>query len=258
MKRIGYLAALGGGAAERRLPALRPPHRLFPLEPVPGDAPHVPAAVAPSLASSAAIAPPPAAPVVETPFEKPAAQPAPVEREPRDVQASALPAPVEPHRVPSAPVPLLAARRPPEAEAEQAPIEAARTPRRAGPVHLARPTRHALGAEPVDLPADGPAPAAALPTPTAPVRKRTPAALEPSRRSLRVEPPPAAPRAAPRSTTGAQLRIGTIEVTVVPPPPTPPAAAPAPPQARPAAARAAAPAPERPGSAGRWYGLAQR
>jgi hypothetical protein len=290
MKRVGYLAALGGGAGPVAAPSLRPPRRLFPHEPVAGDAPRLPAG------QRTTGAPPPELPAVRARAANVTAPPALAQPEP-----AAPPAAPPGERAPSAarrlPVPRGRAtardtqERPEPARPTRAgaiepagralPIEVAppRVPARAGSRASAPPLEPPAGEPAAELSrpavpwsprrADAPssprraesdAPAREPrrePVPAAARTRRAPAPLEPLR--TRPEPELRQPRTpAPRrseavSSRVPQVHIGTIEVIVVPPAP-PPAL----PQQPRAVARAGSTVAPRSGAAGRWFGLAQR
>ena len=247
MKRVRYLAALGGGAAQRTVPVLQPPRRLFPHEPLLADAPSPPARQPAAPPAAATVMPAPPDPATDGgPAILPAA---PIERVSAD--AGRRPAPAAPIET--------AALRPPEEAIETR----GALPPQQRQVARARLRPVAAAAKPVQTRArqsDSPSPPRAVepgfePEPREermPVARQSRTALEPTRR--RPEPPPAAAPRPPVATAGAsQVHIGTIEVTVVPPPP------PRPSQTQPAApASPPLPISPRVGSAGRWFGLAQR
>ncbi len=284
MRRAGYLAALGGGAGPVAAPSLRPPRRLFPHEPAPADAP--PAAgeqrVPGALTRELPAVPPHAAPV--TPPLPPAApEPAPARLSPRPAERAA-PDPAAPEapaaRVirtvpPGAQEHRRAARRPP-ADAIEPPgrADAAGAAPVRGPAH-ARPRPAAPSLEaPAGAPELHPRTVPSSPAPPTPAQEtlapeprheRVLAAAEPRRLPAPLEPPRAAPQPElrrprtplthariPAADGAPHVRIGTIEVTVVPPP------APAPPpQPRPVASRPVSSVARRSGG-GPWFGLAQR
>ena len=285
MKRVGYLAALGGGAGAVAAPSLRPPRRLFSHEPALGGVARPPAdrdtrgaspsetPAAPTHAEAVTAAPSISASV-------PPARPARRAAEAELPDADLLSAPAARAEAP-APQPRAAA--PPAVELEQ--------PGRARPVDdprvrdTARPASR-LPAQQLEPPPAEPAAEPRRPTPApgrprveadeparvlertaahaqpdqapAPARAAAAATLEPPRPRPEPElrrpqaPLPSLPvRAATRAP---QVHIGTIEVSVVAP-----ALQPAPaPQLRQAAAPAASARAARPNGAGHWFGLAQR
>jgi hypothetical protein len=282
MRRVGYLAALGGGAGAVAAPSLRPPRRLFSHEPALGAVARLPADRGTRGASPSE---PPAAPthaeaVTAAP---PASAPAPPARPARRVPEAELPdagmlsAPTARAEAP-APKPRAAAAlaveieppgrarpvedpgvrdtarpasRVPAQRLEPPPTEPATELRRLTPA----PSRPRVEAgEPAR--ARDRAAAPAVPD-QAPARAAAAAALEPPH--PRPEPELRRPytpvssipvRAASRAP---RVHIGTIDVSVVAPAPPPP-----PQQPRQAAAPAASARASRPNGAGQWFGLAQR
>ena len=219
MRGSGYFATLSGGRAAAAAGVLKPPQRLFAHEPVSVEAP------SPPLRPRAA-----APPTQPTPTDAPSKLAATLEAASlaRRVESSVpeLRTPIVPPltpplaerpAVPPRSVAALDRVEPAEAEAELVP-----------PAHVREPRRNAV--------ARG-APAARIPLPPTPVTRNTLLAT-PFR--------PARTRRAP------QVRIGAIEVIVVPPP------SPQPPPARTVASRPR-PRPARgPDRPAQWFGLAQR
>ena len=217
MRRTGYFATVSGARGTGQRPLLRPPRRLF-----------APEAVAPGFGVPERVDAPPAAaaPASEQPFS--AGRDESAEAPPRATPASVVAEPVDERVAQPDPEPVRPA--PPRAAVV-----------RTTTATVARPSvvrdPHTSVAEPAPRPRAGARPTrAARPEPLLP----PPAARTP-RRTVRAD------RRAP------ELRIGAIEVTVVPPPA--PAAQPV---QRPVAA-APRPRPLRgPDVAAPWYGLAQR
>jgi hypothetical protein len=273
MKRVGYLAALGGSAGPVAAPSLKPPRRLFPREPVLGDAPlHAePPAVSPQMREFST------APVQPAKSATPpaASEPAPAVRgEQTHFDARSVPAPA---------ATLSYANEPPVAGGHPQ-AEALEPVRPARPVEVVEPRDSARvsprSPRPLGTPADEPVleprRATALPSarrseaaasardpghvPAHAVAERSSAAvtLEPPRARARPEqrqPHTPVPRLPARTASAVpQVHIGTIEVTVVPPAPAPPPGQ----ERKTVAARPGSAGGLRGGRAERWFGLAQR
>ena len=281
MRRAGYLAALGGGAARTAAPSLRPPSRLFPPEPLslempvarravvepPGERTGVPApergeARPPTVARDRA---PARAPAARARADSARIEPAGTEPAP-SAAPSSTGSPAVALEPPGAEPVALRLPSPPELASPSRPV-AERPAARRSPEPLAPPAGPRLAAaRPAERPpepgSESREPAALAPPGTEPSpAPHSPVALEPLRR--RHEPVEVPPSPRPVSRPGrhdpgvAQVHIGTIEVTVVPPPPPEPASAPSfPPVA--AAPRARSTFVPRPAGSGRWFGLAQR
>ncbi len=212
MRRRGYFATLSGGRAQVAAAVLTPPARLFAHERVPAEA-LAPAVDGFTAAASRAVASPPR----DTPVGPPARTPI----EARDG-------------------PRVRTRAPVAREVRPAPT---RPPARAQEPVAPHPAPQ-VGAERTSQHAAARPPQVALSPPSSPHRAAAPEAGPRPARTQR------AARAGERSAP--QVRIGAIEVTVVPPPPPPLQAART---AAPRPRRSPVRGPERPAP---WFGLAQR
>jgi hypothetical protein len=257
---VPYLAALEGVTGRTPAPLLRPPRRLFPLEPPPVEP-----------------FPPPLPPADERAVDPPMPErigpervaPAPAALERARLEPAEVVPPVRTPR-PETPPPAPSPAAPPVEEVVHPPAEVVPPSRRLQPdaPPLALEPVTAMRAPESPPPARHEAPAAE-PKPAGRERERSRtvvarrsiATLEPSRlrtpATSALERSTAASRPAAAAAARAPgLHIGSIEVTVAPPPATPrePAF-----QASPAPVHAApAPFASRDASTSRWFGLAQR